>query len=429
MENTGRAEHLEVTDGGNDLGRSWLVLIAATLAALFLYSHSTSFAPFLTVVAEDLNVDPGQAAQMFTARLWGDAFFLLFCGALADRLGLRFVLVAGSLATVLIMSGVYFFGSSLNRVLFFYFMLGLPGGMIFPCIGSLCVTWFPGRYHGLGSGIFLCAGVTAGYGLGPVLGPIALELTGHWKSAVFSLSVLNVLAAIMALIVVTKPARKFFEPDQDLAATAAGGKVSIIKLCLKPVTIVGSLVVVCISWAYLGIANYVGTFVAEAPPIGLGRGEAMGGQMAFILSMAALAGGLLGGVIYDRLFNGRARAQFLIGILLEAALLLALLSVVRDNMFLFALVMIICGLGSQIVAPITYATASRVYPEGTASTMIGIWWGVGTWGSGLGLYLGGRSLEATGSLDTAMLQFGLAAVAGFILVLLFWNEKFLKVKV
>jgi MFS family permease len=411
------------------LGRSWVVLIIATLSAMFLYAHSTSFAPFLTVVADDLGVDPGRAAQIFTARLWGDAFFLLFCGVLADKFGVRFVVAVGSLVTVAILACLLFFGTSLNVVLFLYFMLGLPGGMIFPCISSLCVNWLPGRYHGLAGGIFMCLGVTAGYGLGPLLGPYALELTGHWRSAVFSLATLNILIAILALIFITKPTRVFFKPEATTSLATGEAKPSMLKLLLLPITIVGSLAVVCSSWSYMGIANYVSTIVAEAPPIGMGRGEFMGGRMAVILSLASIVGGLLGGFIYDRIFKGRGRPQFLVGILLQTAVFLILLGAFRESLSAFAMVIIACGVGAQLFTPVTYATASKVYPEGTASTMVGLWWGIGTWGSGLGLYLCGRSLERTGNLDSSIVNLGVAALVGFLLILFFWRERFLKAKV
>lgn len=412
------------------LTHSWLVLATGTLAVMFLYIHATSFTSFLSVVAVDLGVDPGEVGQIFTARLFGDAVFYLCGGIVADRFGIRFVLTAGCLITAFLMACVCFLGYSLNLLLVYYFLHGIAGGIMFPCVGRICSDWFPARLHGIVSSIFLSGGVLLGYGVGTLLGAVAFDIIGNWKYAVFSLSILNIIVAIMSLTIITKPKHKFNTVEQKCSPVQINdGPVKIKSLFFKPVTIIGILILTSAAGAQMGMVTYIGTFVSEGPPLGLSRGELMGGRVAFILSLAFLAGGLASGPIYDRIFKGRSRSLFIIGLTLQGVALMFLLPFVQASMLILTLIAIVFGFGNQMVLPVTLAMANKLYPENAACTMIGLWWGAATWLVSFFVFFLGLALENTGNLIMVFVMIGLLPLSGALLVLLSWTKKFIKAEV
>lgn len=74
----------------------------------------------------------------------------------------------------------------------------------------------------------------------------------------------------------------------------------------------------------------------------------------------------------------------------------------------------IAGFGLPFMAPSVSAFVAMNYPPHLVGSMIGLWFGIGTLGGALGIYLAGVATAMTGNFDWSIRLISLAAAAGFL---------------
>ncbi|WP_028648825.1 MFS transporter [Nocardiopsis sp. CNT312] len=120
-------------------------------------------------------------------------------GLLADRLGPRYTLVAGTLAMAA-GSCLFALAPGIGTAVTGRFLIGLGDALIFLNVIRLAALWFPRSRYALVSGL---TGVVGGIGQVASAAPLAWMLEGlGWVPAFLSTAVLGALMALMVLLVV-----------------------------------------------------------------------------------------------------------------------------------------------------------------------------------------------------------------------------------
>jgi MFS family permease len=215
------AESQEVSRTGIFPG--WWVVAGAFLCTLTGFAVAYSFAAFFSPLEQEFGAQRGETSLVFSI-----AAFLYFslgapAGAIADRLGPRFVVAGGLL---LVAAGLVV-ASQAHGLLLVYlgYGLGVGVGVGFSYVPSIAAVqrWFH-RGRGAASGL-----AVAGIGVGTLVGaPLAHALIARlgWRPTYLVLAGLTALGALAAGALVRRgPEHYGLAPDGDppAAHAAAGG--------------------------------------------------------------------------------------------------------------------------------------------------------------------------------------------------------------
>ena len=136
-------------------------------------------------IAGEYHLSNVQLGSVFSALLWGYAFFQTVGGRLADRIGPRRVLAFGVIwwgvftaLTAAVPAGI---ASALVLFVTIRFLLGAGEAVVFPASNQFVARWIPSQERGVANG-WIFAGVGAGAGLSP---PLITYLMLHhgWRAS------------------------------------------------------------------------------------------------------------------------------------------------------------------------------------------------------------------------------------------------------
>lgn len=166
--------------------RRWIVLVASCLVNLCigsLYAWSVFASPMAAHLTAINGFDVGSLAVVFSVANAVGPITMISGGAVNDRLGPRWVILAGGLLFGGGMIGAGFSTSVAMLVGFYGLGCGLGMGLVYGAVVSNAVKFFPDK-KGLVGGI-----VTAFYGISSVLVPLianaliaALDVTAAFKA-------------------------------------------------------------------------------------------------------------------------------------------------------------------------------------------------------------------------------------------------------
>ena len=169
----------------------WLFILSAVS---FLDRVNISVAG--SAIATEYNLSQVQLGWVFSAFLWGYAFFQTFGGWLADRLGPRRVLTAGVVWWGIFTALTAAVSPAIAGAVFLFvlvrFFLGAGEAIIFPASNQFISHWIPTEERGIANGLIF-AGVGAGAGSAPAIVTYVMVHYGwrwsFWLSALIGLLV------------------------------------------------------------------------------------------------------------------------------------------------------------------------------------------------------------------------------------------------
>lgn len=150
-------------------------------------------------------------------------------------------------------------------------------------------------------------------------------------------------------------------------------------------------------------------------PVGAGMPPTLAGKLSLFVTLSGFFAMTAGGILIDRVVNGKYHLAMCIGFFMTAiANFSILIPEFQKDQFLLALALFVAGCGMPFMsASVSYYLVSR-YPAAIVGRMMGVWYGVGTLGGAMGIYLAGISIIKSGNFHWAILQISIAAIMGLV---------------
>jgi len=397
-------------------GFRWFVFVTLCIVTASTAVALISPAPLMGPIAKSLGISLGEAsgATMGTFNLFV-ALSALVGGWFLDKFGAVRVWVTCLILIIIGEIAMPSFGTSFWGLNNLRIIQGLGTGPIMASTARVAAQWFPRHERGIVTGI---QGMAMGLGIaiGFIIAPAVFGATGNWASAIAWLSVIPLIALVMALVVYFGP-KPPTELEEETSLTEENKSVFLLALKL-PVTWAAILCVVMQSWTFQAINDLIPGYIAVESPVGLGKGPMAAGQYMTIFSVAFMIGAVLSGFIVEKICKGKAKPLVCVGFLGTVVFTLGLgASFVTASDALLAICLILDGLFTAWVIPPSIAFIARHYPEHVTGKLGGLAQGIGIFGGTAGAFSGAYALHATGFYYASIYIIAIIAIIGFVFAL------------
>ncbi|WP_298768551.1 MFS transporter [uncultured Novosphingobium sp.] len=393
-----------------------LIFLVTTLN----YADRATFSIAGSAAARELSLTPVATGYVLSAFAWAYALAQIPGGALLDRFGTKRIytiaiaiwsVLTAAQALVGIVPGV----SAVTALFTLRFLVGLAEAPSFPGNARLVAAWFPGAERGTASAIFNSAQYFALVAFAPIMGWM---VHAHgWRSVFWMMGVVGVIAALIF-------AKMIHGPDRHPGVNAAeldliregGGQIALESSSgqslafnwanIRPLLANRMMLGIYIGQYSINVLTY---FFVTWFPIYLvkerGLSITQAGFAAALPAICGFGGGLVGGVISDRILKrsgslDRARKMPLVlGMVLASSILGC---VWLDNQAAVIAVMALAFFGKG-VASLGWAVMADVAPKRLAGLSSGVF---NMFGNAAGIVtpiVVGYIVGATGSFDLALL--------------------------
>jgi ACS family glucarate transporter-like MFS transporter len=401
-----------------------MIIFLLFVVTVINYADRATFSIAGSAASDELGLSPVAMGWILSAFAWSYVLAQIPAGALLDRFGSKTIytsaLVLWSLFTFLQgFAGTYGFIAAATALFIMRFMVGLAEAPSFPANARIVAAWFPSSERGTASAIFNSAQYFALVAFAPLMGWLVHSF--GWRSVFVVMGVVGLIAAAIFARFVHSPTehprinRAEFDYIED-----GGGLVNMeektadrgaaftwhnVRQILTNRMLLG---------IYLGqyCINALTYFFVTWFPIYLVRERGMSileaGFTAAAPAMCGFIGGLLGGIISDRILKKtgsvtRARkTPLLIGMLLATSIIACNYI---DEQWLMIVVMSVAFFGKG-VASLGWAVVSDTSPKELAGVTGGIF---NTFGNSAGIVTPiviGYLVAATGSFDSTLVFIG-----------------------
>jgi MFS family permease len=178
------------------------VVLAGVAAFLDLYSTQ----PLLPLLTRTFGASTFEAGLTITAPTVAVAIFAPFIGRLADRLGLRRVIVL-SAWTLTLATALAATSHSLHQLIFWRFVQGIATPGIFASTVAYVHEIWPPSHAGRATAAYMTGTILGGFTGRAVSGIVAADVS--WQAAFVTLAILTgVVAAVLTMWLPREPARK-----------------------------------------------------------------------------------------------------------------------------------------------------------------------------------------------------------------------------
>ena len=363
--------------------RLWTSVAMATIGGAGMWSVVVA----LPAIQADFGVARADAALPYTLAMFGFGGGGILMGRLADRYGIAWPLVFGTLSI-----GIGYVAVGLSPNLFFvalaHILIGLGCSATFGPLMADISHWFSRR-----RGIAVAIAAAGNYVAGTVWPPVVQHYiaTEGWRATHIGIG-LFCIAAMLPLILIL---RRRLDAHESAAANAAAAKRQLV-MPFSPATlqtllcIAGIACCVAMSMPQVHIVAYCGD---------LGYGPARGAEMLSLMLGCGIVSRVASGFIADRI--GGVRTLLLGSVLQGTALFLYLLF---DGLTSLYVISAMFGLFQGGIVP-SYAIIVREYfPASQAGTRVGVVLFATLIGMALGGWMSGLIFDITGSYQAAFMN-------------------------
>ena len=373
----GRAEFAAV-DSTYAWMRLFVALVLGTIGSVGMWSYVVALPP----VQADFGILRNAASLPYTMAMIGFAFGGVLMGRLADRHGIVFPAIVG---TLLLGAGYVAAGYAPNIWLLdaAHVLIGFGTSATFGPIVSDMSHWFRKR-RGVAIGIASCGN----YAAGAVWPPIVQHFitTDGWRATHIGVGIFCVVTMIPLILMMRRPS-----PVETVAPGAA--PVRRDTLGLKPNTLQALLAIAgvacCVAMAMPQV--HIVAYCAD-----LGYGVARGAEMLALMLGLGLIARVLSGTIADRIGG---LAALLIGSVMQAFALLLYLGF--NGLTSLYVVSAIFGLFQGGIIPMYAVIVREYFSPQEAGTRVGIALMFALFGMALGGWMSGAIFDLAGSYRAA----------------------------
>jgi len=310
--------------------RRWYVMVMAILGYGHFFMTLQMVSAMTTTIMEDLNINVTQVTYLITAAMVGFGAFTLIAGPFGTKYGHRKTITIG-LAINAIASFLFPIGAqAYSGALFLRFLQGVGGGFISGSAISATALWFPTKSRGLATGL-QNGFVGSAFTLAAIFAPRLTNIGLDWQQTMAVM--VGIPAAILAIIYFTTvkdfnevypgygnvdeilPAevampRQKGQDKSEEEKTAKAHKPSNMQEFFKSKAIwMGGIVIFINGWMQHGLGSLFPQFLIFERSLN-------DAQVATITGTAFLGmmiGSPLGGIISDKVFNGKRYPVLAIG--------------------------------------------------------------------------------------------------------------------
>jgi len=351
-----------------------------------------------SLIRADLGLSLAQAGSFLSAYYIGPSLVSLPAGTLADRWGVKRMLVLGQvvIAVGLLAASV---ATSYTAFTLLLILAGFGYGMLNPTSTKAVMGWAPTAHRATLVGLKQ-VGLPLGGMLGAALVP-ALALALGWRIAVVLAAVLIAAGAVASLAVYRDP------PDAALPPAAPGARGALVSVLTSrdlwllsiATAVFAAMQTVWMSYLVLYLQGAIGLTLLTAS------------RLLALAQFGGMTGRVLFGMLSDRLFGGRRRLPLVLAGVGSAACTLVIASTgtgasttgLSALAFLFGVV----GIGWNGVQHTWMAELAGPRAAGTA---VGLGLGVSSAGVTLGPILFGYVVQRAGGFHGPWLALALSMV-------------------
>ncbi|MBP2649215.1 MAG: hypothetical protein H6Q74_40 [Firmicutes bacterium] len=391
----------------------WVVFITLCIVTASTAVALIAPAPLMGPIAKTLGVSLGEAtaATMGTFNLFVGISALLG-GWFLDRFGALRVWIICLILIIISEVSMSSWGNSIGGLNLLRIIAGIGTGPIMASTARVAAQWFPKHERGIVTGI---QGMAMGLGIaiGFMLAPAVFQASGDWAVTMAWLSLMPLVAVVMAAISLVGPKPPTFISDE---VSADGGSQNDFIQALKlPATWAAIACVTWAGWIFQGINDLVPAYLAIDGPVGLGKGPMVAGQFMTTFSVAFMLGAVLSGFIVEKIFKGQTKPVVFCGFIGTAVFSLSLkLPFVVANETILLICLVLTGLFSALLTPPSIAFIARNYPEHLTGKLGGIAQGIGIFGGTAGVFAGAYALHSTGFYYASIYIVVIIAIIGCI---------------
>ena len=375
--------------------RLLVTLLIMTVGSSGMYVVSV----VLPALQADFGVARAEASLPYTLLMIGFGFGGVVMGKLADRFGVMWPLLAGSVCVGLGYIASSFAGGILAFSLVQGLLVGLGSGAVFAPLVADTSLWFVRRR---GMAVAVCA--SGNYLAGAVWPPIVQHFveTAGWRATYVGMGLFCGCAmAGLALFMRPRPPAAVMGvvPTGTPASAAAGRTVAGAAMRPFGLSLGTAQGMLCVAGVACCVAMAMPQVHIVAYCTDLGYGSARGAQMLSLMLACGIASRLISGAICDRIGGLRT---LLLGSVLQCVALFLFLPF--DGLVPLFVVSALFGLFQGGIVP-SYAIIVREYfPPAEASARVGTIIGCTLLGMALGGWMSGKVFDLTGSYHAAFIN-------------------------
>jgi len=371
-------------------GCRWTILFVVWLLYIINYFDRISVLVFLPYIQKDLNLTPVEVGWLGSIFFFGYAVAQLSSGILADKIGPKKTM---NIAIWVFTAVTFITGFVRSFWQFIILRIGLAlgeGHHYVPAVRTIA-NWFPRHEKGRANGYF-----TTTWAFAPAVIPIIVTwlsadvFSGAWRPVFFVLAIPGVIGIfILYKFMADTPGEmlqkgRMTQEEYDMITSSVGveadvhGKKYTTKIFTTDVQYyLFTLSFFILLMIYWGMTTWISTFLVKQHGMDIKT-------MGFFAAMPYLVAGLamwLGGLIADKLFQGKMKVVTIIGFIGCIPVLYFIGQVPKGQTGLLLLGLALGGFFVNFPWGVMQAFPSMRYPKEVVGRAMGITNGIGQFGS------------------------------------------------
>lgn len=279
----------------------WVILGVCWLAYIVAFMQRLSIGPLAPFLKEDLNLSSAQAGMLMSASAFGYMLTLLPAGWLADRIGVRWLLLSGE-----VIGGIFIIGmftvTTFTSGLIFMGLAGLGMGFLMPSTTKAVLEWFPVKERATAMGLKQTAVNLGGIITATTLPTVAIVY--GWRYGFLAIGIIAIVIGIVSFIFYRQPVRS----DHPMSSIPVVANPPVREVFLNRDIWVLIATGVCLAVVEFSAIAYFVLYLNEALLISL----VTAGFFLAVLEAGGAFGKPLSGLISDRIFGGSRKKVYLL---------------------------------------------------------------------------------------------------------------------
>jgi len=399
----------------------WVVLGQILIVTFSSAMIMISFAPLMGIVAKDLGISIGTASFGFMGlHMLATAVSCAIAGYLIDRFRVFSVINASMVLLVVSNALLPWLGHSYWTTVAIRIAEAAGCAPVWVAIGPAVALWFPRREAGAATGLQSMV-MSFGVMFGLVVSPHLALSAGSWQRGIAWMSV-GLGVATVFVFSVSQMAKKHSPaaPAEPPTSEPAG----IFALLGTRPFLAGMIGLSCGVWTLQTFNSLTPGYLAVLPPMGLGLGALTAGKLMTTVLLAGIVASLVGGLLVDKVFGGRARPVVLTGFVLVAVTpVLMTVPHIASQRSALTLCLILIGTGTPFINPVILGFAAKTFSPSMVGKVVGSWMSVAMFSGAVGVMLGSAALGSTGAYRLPMETISAVAVAGLVAALFIYPRQ------